>query len=106
MRECWRFGPLKLSKFVTLWELWRLLLTLRLLYVHHSLLHSLQHLSLHNQYLLQCWWWRWVGIIVVVVLIGTTVVSVGHLMIVKRFDIEEKIEIRDSQLYASRYNDD
>jgi hypothetical protein len=96
MRECWRFGPLKLSKFVTLRELWRLLLTLRLLHVHHSLLHSLQHLSLHNQYLLQCWWWRRVGIIVV--LVGTMVTRVGHLMIVKRFEIEEKIEIRDSQL--------
>jgi hypothetical protein len=32
------------------------------------------------------------------------VVSVGHMMIVKRF--ETKIEINDSQLYASRYNDD
>jgi hypothetical protein len=36
-------------------------------------------------------WWRWVGIIVV--LVGTTVASVGHLIIVKRFEIEEKIEI-------------
>jgi hypothetical protein len=63
-----------------------LLLTLRLLHVRHSLLHSLQHLSLHNQYFLQCWW-RWVGVVVVV---GTTVASVGHLMIVKRFEIEEK----------------
>jgi hypothetical protein len=67
--------------FVTLRELWRLLLTLRLLHVHHCLLHSLQHLSLHNQYL-------WV--VVVVVLVGTTVASVGHLMIVKRFEIEVK----------------
>jgi hypothetical protein len=90
VREGWRFGPVKPSKFVTLLELWHLLLTLHLLHVRHSLLHSLQHLSLHIQYLLQCWWWRWVGIIVVVVLIGTTVASVGHLMIVKRFEIEEK----------------
>jgi hypothetical protein len=95
---------LKLSNFVTLWELCHLLLTLHPLNVCHSLLHSLQHLSLHNQYLLQCWWWRQVGVVVVVV--GTTVASVGHLMTVKRFEIEEKIEIRDSQLYASRYNDD
>jgi hypothetical protein len=56
--------------------------------------------------LLQCWWWRWVGVVVVVVvvvvvLISNTVASVGHLMIVKRFEIE----IQDSQLYASRYND-
>jgi hypothetical protein len=33
-------------------------------------------------------------------------VSVGHLMIVKRFETEIAIEIKDSQLYASRYNDD
>jgi hypothetical protein len=73
-------------------ELWRLLLTLRLLHICHSLLHSLQHLSLNNQYLLQCWWWRWVGIVVVVVvvLIGTTIASVGHLMIMKRFEEEVK----------------
>jgi hypothetical protein len=73
-----------------------------LLHACHSLLHSLQHLSLHNQYLLQCWWWRRVSIVVVVVLIRDTVASVGHLMIVKIFEIE----IQDSQLYASSYNDD
>jgi hypothetical protein len=53
--------------------------------------------------LLKCWWWRWDGI-VVVVLIGAIVVSVGHMMIMKRFETE--IEIKDFQLYASRYNDD
>jgi hypothetical protein len=41
-------------------------------------------------------------IVVVTVLISDSVASVGHLMIVKRFEIE----IQDSQLYASRYNDD
>jgi hypothetical protein len=71
-----------------------------LLHVNHSLLHSLKNLSLHDQYLLQCWWWRWVGIVVVVLTSGT-IASVGHLMIVKRFETE----IKDSQLYASRYND-
>jgi hypothetical protein len=40
--------------------------------------------------MLKCWWWRWVGIVVIVVLVGTTVVSVGHLMIVKSFEIEVK----------------
>jgi hypothetical protein len=75
---------------------------LSLLHVGHSLLHGWKHLSLHYQNLLKCWWWRWVGIVVVVVLVGTTVVSVGHLMIVKSYEIE----IQDSQLYASRYNDD
>jgi hypothetical protein len=56
----------------------------RLLHVGHSLLHSLQHLSLHDQHLLKCWWWRRVGI----VLIGDTIASVGHLMAVKKFEIE------------------
>jgi hypothetical protein len=104
VRECQRFGPLKLCKFVTWLLLWRWLILRCLLHVCHSLLHSLQHLSLHNQYLLQCCWWRQVGIVVVVVvvLISDMVASVGHLMIVKRFEIE----IQDSQLYASRYNDD
>jgi hypothetical protein len=37
--------------------------------------------------LLKCWWWRWV-VGVVVVLVGTMVVSVGHLIIAKRFEIE------------------
>jgi hypothetical protein len=62
---------------------------LSLLHVGHSLLHGLQHLSLHYQNFLKCWWWRWVGIIVVVVLVGTAA-SVGHLMIVKSFEIEVK----------------
>jgi hypothetical protein len=82
---------------------------LSLLHVGHSLLHYLQHLSLHCQNLLKCWWWRRVGVVVavvvVVVLVGTTIASVGHLMIVKRFETEIDIEIRDSQLYASRYTD-
>jgi hypothetical protein len=56
--------------------------------------------------LLKCWWWRWVVGVVVVVVTGTTVASVGHLIIVKRFEIELKIEKQDSQLYASRYTDD
>jgi hypothetical protein len=108
VRECWRLGPLEFCKFVTLLGLWCWLMSLHLLHVGHSLLHSLQHLSLHYQHLLQCWWWRWVGI--VVVLIGDTVASVVHLMIVKRFETETEteidIKIKDSQLYASRDNDD
>jgi hypothetical protein len=48
VRECWRLHSLELSKPVTLLELWRLLLTLRLLHVCHSLLHGLQHLGLHD----------------------------------------------------------
>jgi hypothetical protein len=64
---------------------------------------------LHYQNLLKCWWWRQVVgvvIVVVVVVIGTTVASVIHLIIMKRFEIELKIEIQDSQLYASRHIDD
>jgi hypothetical protein len=63
---------------------------LSLLHVGHSLLHGLQHLSLHDQNLLKYWWWRWVGIAVVVILVGTMVASVGHLMIVKGCEIEVK----------------
>jgi hypothetical protein len=103
LRECWRLGPLEFSEFVTLLRLRHGLMFWSLLHVDHSLLHSLKHLSLHDQHLLKCWWWRWVDIIVVV-LIGDTVVSVVHLMIIKRFETE--IEIKYSQLYASRYNND
>jgi hypothetical protein len=84
-------GPLKLSKLVSKLGLWRWLMPLSLLHVGHSLLHGLQHLSLHYQNLLKCWWSRRVDIVVVVVvLVGTTVASVGHLMIVKSFEIEVK----------------
>jgi hypothetical protein len=34
------------------------------------------------------------------------VASVGHLLTVKRFETEIEIEIKNSQLYGSRYNDD
>jgi hypothetical protein len=57
--------------------------------------------------LLKYWGWRWiVGSTVDIVLIGivVAVASVSHLVIGKRFETE--IEIKDSQLYASRYNDD
>jgi hypothetical protein len=107
MREGWWFGPLKLSKLVTRLGLWRWLMPLSLLHVGHSLLHGLQHLSLHYQNLLKCWGWRWiVGNTIGIVLIGVVVAvaSVSHLVIEKRFDTE--IEIKDSQLYASRYYND
>jgi hypothetical protein len=70
-----------------------------MLHLGHRLLHGSQQLSLHYQHLLKCWWWRWVNI-VVVVLIGDTTASVGHLMIVKRFETEIEVEIKDSHLYA------
>jgi hypothetical protein len=80
---------------------------LELATVCHSLLHGLEHLSLHYQNFLKCWGWRRiVGSTVDIVLIGivVAVTSVSLLVILKRFEIE--IEIKDSQLYASRYNDD
>jgi hypothetical protein len=92
VRECWGLSPLEFPKLVLLLRLWCRLMSLGFLHVSHSLLHGLQHLSLHYQHLLKCWWWRWV-VGVVVVLVGTTVVSVSHLIIVKRFEIELKIEI-------------
>jgi hypothetical protein len=104
VRECWRLGPLEFSKFVTLLRLWYWLVSLSLLRVGHSLLHGLQHLSLHYQNLLKCWWWRRVGNIVA--LICGTVASVSHLMIGTRFETKIDIEIRYSQLYASSYTDD
>jgi hypothetical protein len=88
VRECLMLSPLEFFKFVMLLKLWHWLLSLSLLHVHHSLLHGLQHMCLHDQYLLQCWRWRRVGIVVVIVLIGGTIASVGHLMVMKRFEIE------------------
>jgi hypothetical protein len=106
VREGWWFGFLKLSMLVTRLGLWRWLMPLSVLHVGHSLLHGLQHMSLHYQNLLKCWWWRRVDVVAIVVLVGTTVASVGHVMIVKRFGTQIDIEIRDSELYASRYIDD
>jgi hypothetical protein len=68
------------------------------------LLHGLQHLSLHYQDLLKCWWRRRIGNIVVIVPICGMIASVCHLVIMKSF--EREIEIKDAQLYVSRYNDD
>jgi 4-amino-4-deoxy-L-arabinose transferase-like glycosyltransferase len=71
----------------------------------HRLLHSLQHLSLHHQYLLKGWWWWWlVGIVLIVVVVA--VASVRHLVIMEGFEKEIEIKIKNFQLYASRYNDD
>jgi hypothetical protein len=77
-------------------------------YGSHRSLHGLQHLGLHYQDPLKSRWWRRIGSIVVIVLICDAVASVCHLVIMKRFEIEIeiKIKIKDSQLCASRYNDD
>jgi hypothetical protein len=85
MGEGWRLGPLELSEFVTLLRLWGWLMPLSLLHIGHSLLHGLQHLGLHYQNLLKCWWWRWVGNIVgivlicIVIVVVVTVASLCHL---------------------------
>jgi hypothetical protein len=77
-----------------------------LLHIGHRLLYGLQHLSLHYQDLLKSRWWRWIGSIVVIILICCTVTGVCHLVVMKRFKTEIEIKINDSQLYASMYNDD
>jgi hypothetical protein len=81
--EYWRHGPLEYSELVMLLKLWRWLLTLSL-HISHRLLHSLQHLSLHYQYLLKSWWWRQIGSTIVIVLICCVVVNVCHLVIMKK----------------------
>jgi hypothetical protein len=52
VRECRRLSPLEFFELVTLLGLWCWLLSLWLLHVGHSLLYGLQHLCLHDQYLL------------------------------------------------------
>jgi hypothetical protein len=54
--------------------------------VDHGLLHGLKYLRLHSQHLLKSRWrgWRWVGVLVVVLIIfsvvgGDTVPCVAHL---------------------------
>jgi hypothetical protein len=57
--------------------------------------------------LLKCWGWRQIvgsTIDIVLIRVVVAVASVSHLMIGKRFETEK--EIKDFQLYASRYNDD
>jgi hypothetical protein len=51
--------------------------SLGILHDHHGMLHSLQHLCLHDQHLLQRGWWWWVALVVVVV--GVMVLGVHHL---------------------------
>jgi hypothetical protein len=53
VRECWGLSLLEFPKFVMMLRLWCWLVSLSLLHVHHSLLHGLQHLSLHYQNLLR-----------------------------------------------------
>jgi hypothetical protein len=84
MRKGWRLHALKISKPISRWR-WRLGLSMQ---VDHGLLHGLKHLCLYSQHLLKSMrrGWRWVGILVVVVLPivlsivdSDTVPCVGHL---------------------------
>jgi hypothetical protein len=74
--ECWWLGPLKLTKFVTGMRLRCLLVTLALMHIGYHMLHSLKHLGLHHQDLLQGQWgWR----VVLVVGISLVIPCVDHL---------------------------
>jgi hypothetical protein len=75
--KCWWLGPLKLAKLVTGMRLQCLLVTLSLMHIVHRLLHSLKHLGLHQQELLQsqCGWW-----VVLVVGASMLIPCVDHLM--------------------------
>jgi hypothetical protein len=89
VRESRWLGALKVSKSIPRWCWWRLVLSI--LHVDHHLLHSLKHLSLHQQNLLQNWWR--VGSVVVlniiVIYVGVVVPCVDHL---KNFDeISKKV---------------
>jgi hypothetical protein len=77
MRESGWLGPLKFSQLVSGLLLLRAMIPLCVLHVCHGLLHSLQHLRLHDQHLLQRGSWWWVALVVVVV--DVTVPGVCHL---------------------------
>jgi hypothetical protein len=74
MREGGRLSPLKLTQLVSWLRLRRWLVSLGILHGRHGLLHSLQHMCLHDQHLVQCGWWGWVALVV-----GVTVPDVLHL---------------------------
>jgi hypothetical protein len=76
MRESGCPSPLKVSQLVS-GLLLRGMIPFCILHVCHGLLHSLQHLRLLDQHLLQRGWWWWVALVVVVV--DITVPSVRHL---------------------------
>jgi hypothetical protein len=75
--EHWWLGPLKLTKLVTEMRLWCLLVTLALMHIGPRLLHSLKHLGMHQQDLLQSWR-GWQDVLIVG--IGMVIPCVDHLM--------------------------
>jgi hypothetical protein len=84
MRKGRRLSALKNSKPIPRRRWWRMRLSSLL--VDHGLLHSLKHLSLHNQHLLKSQWrgWQRVDILVVLSIVVPVVVvvvvsCVGHL---------------------------
>jgi hypothetical protein len=79
VRESRRLGALKVSKSIS-WQCWRCS-GLSIVHVDHGLLHSLKHLSLHHQNLLQGRW-QVVSVVVlsfVVLGVGVAVPGVDHL---------------------------
>jgi hypothetical protein len=76
--EAWRLSPLEISKSISLVWLRCLLV---LLHIDHYLLHGLEHLSLHHEYLLYGWW-RWVSSIAIL----TIIVVAGPSHLKKWFD--------------------
>jgi hypothetical protein len=77
MQEGGRLSPLELAQLVSWLGMRCGMVSLGILHGHHGLLHSLQHMLLHDQHLLQCGWWWWVALVVAVV--DITVPSVRHL---------------------------
>jgi hypothetical protein len=70
---------MKLTKLVMGMRLRCLLVTLALMHIGHCLLHSLKHLGLHQQDLLQSRWGWLVGSIVLIVGAGMLIPCVDHL---------------------------
>jgi hypothetical protein len=74
--KCWWLGSRKLTKLVMGMRLQCLLMTLALMHIGHRLLHSLKHLGLHQEDLLQSrrgWW------VVLIVGAGMLIPCVDHL---------------------------
>jgi hypothetical protein len=79
MQENGWLSPMELTDLILWLRLWCWLVTLGRLHICHHLLHGLQHLCLHVEYLLQCWWWWRVSLVVVIVSVCVTAPGDGHL---------------------------
>jgi hypothetical protein len=68
MREGGWLSPMKFTQLALGLRLLCCMISLGVLHSRHGLLHSQQHLRLHDQHMLQHgWWWWWVALVVVVV---------------------------------------